>query len=137
MKEQFTYNGHEYKRGDKIRIVSNMYSREYGRTDIDDIGQVYTIIGLIEEQDELYIPDRLIRVEKTDYRSFIIKGDEIEPVDEDDSVVEVALCYNKFTREQQEKLCKRYGKDINVMTRDELLDLLSFHLDNILVEGLE
>lgn len=24
MKEQFTYNGHDYKRGDKIRIVSTL-----------------------------------------------------------------------------------------------------------------
>lgn len=135
MKEQFTYNGHEYKKDDKIKIVSTYYSREYGRTDEDDIGCIYTIIGLVEEDDERYMPMRLIEVEKTEYRAFIIQGDEIEPYIE--PKVELAPLYYTFTPQQQEKLCKRYGKDINNMTGIEILDLLSFHLDNILVEGLE
>lgn len=135
MKEQFTYNGHEYKKGDKIRIVSDRYSREYGRTDQDDIGYVYTIVGLLEENDELYIPERLIKVEKTDYRGYIIKGDEIEPYVEPN--VELVPLQYTFTTQQQEKLCKRYGKDIGTMSTKEMLELLSFHLDNILVGGLE
>lgn len=133
MKEQFTYNGHEYKRGDKIRIVSTFLSRTHD--DEDDVGKIYAIIGWLESNDGL--EEQLIEVEQRNdtYRKFITKWDEFEPFDE--PIVELALCYNKFTKEQQEKLCKRYGKDINNMTGTELLDLLSFHLDNILVEGLE
>lgn len=138
MKEQFTYNGHEYKKGDKVKITSTYDSRKYNDDTLDDVGSVYTIVGWLEADDEdKFIVDRLIRVEggKHSYRDFISKWDEFEPFDE--PIVELELCYNKFTREQQEKLCKRYGKDINNMTGVELLDLLSFHLDNILVEGLE
>lgn len=135
MKEQFTYNGHEYKKGDKIKIVSTYYSRKYGRVDEDDIGCIYTIVGLVEDGDERYIPQRLIEVEKTEDRAFIIQGDEIEPYVEPEREY-LPLGYT-FTPQQQEKLCKRYGKDIGNMTGIELLDLLSFHLDNILVEGLE
>lgn len=135
MKEQFTYNGHEYKRGDKVRIVSTYYSREYGRTDEDDIGCIYTIVGLMEDGDERYEPQRLIEVEKTKYRTFIIQGDEIELYVEPEH--EYLPLWYTFTPQQQKKLCKRYGKDIDNMTGTELLDLLSFHLDNILVEGLE
>lgn len=132
MKEQFTYNGHEYKRGDKIRIVSTLFSRVYGED--EDVGKVYSIIGLLEPNEGN--EGQLIEVEKIEgsERRFITKYDEFEPFDES---IELALCYNKFTRDQQEKLCKRYGKDIDNMTGTELLDLLSFHLDNILVEGLE
>jgi len=132
MKEQFTYNGREYKKGDKIRIVSDRYSREYGRTDQDDIGYVYTVVGLLEENDESYIPERLIKVEKTNYRGYIIKGDEIELYAEPNAEL-VPLPYI-FTPQQQEKLCRRYGKNIDVMSTKELLDLLSFHLDNIVTE---
>lgn len=132
MKEQFTYNGHEYKRGDKVRIVSTLFSRVYGED--EDVGNVYSIIGWLEpnERDE----GQRIKVEKIEgsKRRFITKWDEFELFER---TIELALCYNKFTREQQEKLCKRYGKDIDNMTGTELLDLLSFHLDNILVEGLE
>lgn len=132
MKEQFTYNGYEYKKGDKIRIVSTLFSRVYGED--EDVGNVYSIIGWLEpnERDE----GQRIKVEKIEgsKRRFITKWDEFEPLDK---VIELALCYNKFTREQQEKLCELYGKDIDNMTGTELLDLLSFHLDNILVEGLE
>lgn len=138
MKEQFAYNGHEYKRGDKVKIVSTYDSRKYDDDTLDDVGNVYTIVGWLETDDEdKFIADRLIRVESgnNSYRDFISKWDEFEPFDE--PIVELELCYNKFTREQQEKLCKRYGKDIDKMTGVELLDLLSFHLDNILVEGLE
>lgn len=135
MKEQFTYNGHDYKKGDKVKIVSTYYSREYGRIDDDDIGCIYTIVGLVEDGDERYMPQRLIEVEKTEYRAFIIQGDEIEPYVEPE-YEHLPLGYI-FTPQQQEKLCKRYGKDIDNMTGTELLDLLSFHLDNILVEGLE
>lgn len=133
MKEQFTYNGHEYKRGDKIRIVSTLFSRAYGED--EDVGKVYSIIGLLDSNEGN--KGQLIEVEKSEdsERKFITKWDEFEPVDE--SIVELTLCYNKFTREQQEKLCELYGKDIDNMTGTELLDLLSFHLDNILVEGLE
>lgn len=137
MKEQFTYNGHEYKRGDKVKIVSTYDSRKYDDDTLDDVGNVYTIVGWLETDDEdKFIADRLIRVESgnNSYRDFISKWDEFEPFDE---TIELTLCYNKFTREQQEKICKRYGKDIDNMTGTELLDLLSFHLDNILVEGLE
>lgn len=132
MKEQFIYNGHEYKRGDKVRIVSTFLSRIHD--DEDDVGKIYTIIGWLEPNDGL--KEQLIEVEERNdtCRKFITKYDEFEPFDES---IELALCYNKFTREQQEKLCKRYGKDIGNMTGAELLDLLSFHLDNILVEGLE
>lgn len=135
MKKQFTYNGHEYKKGDKIKIVSTYCSRGYGRVDEDDIGCIYIIVGLVEESDECYMPIRLIEVEKTEYRAFIIQGDEIEPYIELEHEY-LPLGYT-FTSQQQEKLCKRYGKDIDNMTGVELLDLLSFHLDNILVEGLE
>lgn len=132
MKKRFTYNGYEYKKGDKIKVVSTYYSRKYGRTDDDDIGCIYTIVGLVEDGDELYIPQRLIEVEKTEYRVFIIQGDEIELIE---PCVEpeheyLPLEYT-FTPQQQEKLCKRYGKDIDNMTKVELLDLLSLHLDNI------
>lgn len=132
MKEQFTYNGHDYKRGDKIRIVSTLFSRVYGED--EDVGKVYSIIGWLEPNEGN--EGQLIEVEKIEgsERRFITKYDEFEPFDEP---IELALCYNKFTRDQQEKLCKRYGKDIDNMTGTELLDLLSFHLDNILVEGLE
>lgn len=132
MKEQFTYNGHDYKRGDKIRIVSTLFSRVYGED--EDVGKVYSIIGWLEPNEGN--EGQLIEVEKIEgsERRFITKYDEFEPFDES---IELALCYNKFTRDQQEKLCKRYGKDIDNMTGTELLDLLSFHLDNILVEGLE
>ena len=132
MKEQFTYNGHDYKRGDKIRIVSTLFSRVYGED--EDVGKVYSIIGWLEPNKGN--EGQLIEVEKIEgsERRFITKYDEFEPFDES---IELALCYNKFTRDQQEKLCKRYGKDIDNMTGTELLDLLSFHLDNILVEGLE
>lgn len=138
MKKRFTYNGHEYKRGDKIRVVSTSYSRNYGRTDDDDIGCIYTIVGLVEDGDELYIPQRLIEVEKTEYRVFIIQGDEIELIEPcvESEHKYLPLEYT-FTPQQQEKLCERYGKDIDNMTGIELSDLLSFHLDNILVEGLE
>ena len=132
MKEQFTYNGHEYKRGDKVRIVSTLFSRVYGED--EDVGKVYSIIGWLEpnERDE----GQRIKVEKIEgsKRRFITKWDEFELFER---AIELTLCYNKFTREQQEKLCRRYGKDIDKMTETELLDLLSFHLDNILVEGLE
>lgn len=138
MKERFTYNGHEYKKGDKIKITSTYDSRKYNDDTLDDVGAVYKIIGWLEPDDKDGVPARLIQVEaKGDdnyYRDFITKYDEFEPFDES---IELALCYSKFTREQQEKLCKRYGKDIDKMTGTELLDLLSFHLDNILVEGLE
>jgi hypothetical protein len=132
MKEQFTYNGHDYKRGDKIRIVSTLFNRVYGED--EDVGKVYSIIGWLEPNEGN--EGQLIEVEKIEgsERRFITKYDEFEPFDES---IELALCYNKFTRDQQEKLCKRYGKDIDNMTGTELLDLLSFHLDNILVEGLE
>lgn len=132
MKEQFTYNGHEYKKGDKVKIVSTFLSRT--RDDEEDVGKIYTIIGWLEPNDGL--EEQLIKVEQRNdtYRKFITKWDEFEPFDES---IELALCYNKFTREQQEKLCKRYGKDIGNMTGVALLDLLSFHLDNILVEELE
>ncbi len=135
MKEQFTYNGHEYKKGDKIKIVSTYWSRLYGRTDEDDIGCVYTIVGLMEDGDKRYDPIRLIQVNKTEYRAFIIQGDEIEPYIEPKHEY-VPLGYT-FTPQQQEKLCRLYGKDIDTMSIKEMLDLLSFHLDNILVEGLE
>lgn len=135
MKEQFTYNGHEYKRGNKVKIISTYYSREYGRIDDDDIGNIYTIVGLVEDDDERYMPQRLIEVEKTEYRAFIIQGDEIEPYVEPEREY-LPLGYT-FTAQQQEKICKRYDKDIDKMTGVEILDLLSFHLDNILVEGLE
>lgn len=132
MKEQFTYNGHEYKKGDKIEIVSTFCSRIYKES--EDVGTVYSIIGWLESNEGN--EGQLIEVEKIEdsERRFITQYDEFEPFDES---IEFALCYNKFTREQQEKLCKRYGKDIDNMTGTELLDLLSFHLDNILVEGLE
>lgn len=135
MKEQFTYNGHEYKKGDKIKIVSTYYSRGYGRIDDDDIGCIYTIVGLVEYGDERYMPQRVIEVEKAKYRTFIMQGDEIELYVEPEHEY-LPLGYT-FTPQQQDKLCKRYGKDIDNMTGSELLDLLSFHLDNILVEGLE
>lgn len=136
MKEQFTYNGHEYKKGDKIKIVSTYDSRKYNDDTLDDVGNVYTILGWLDPDDKDSVPERLIQVERHgySYRDFITKWDEFEPFD---GSIELALCYNEFTREQQEKLCKRYGKDIGNMTGIELLDLLSFHLDNILVEGLE
>lgn len=132
MKEQFTYNGHEYKKGDKIRIVSTFLSRTHD--DEEDVGKIYSIIGWLEPNDGF--EEQLIEVEQRNdtCRKFITKWDEFELVDE--SRVELVLCYNKFTRKQQEKLCKRYSKNIDNMTEVELLDLLSFHLDNILVEGL-
>ena len=127
MKEQFTYNGHEYKKGDKIRIVSTFLSRTHD--DEEDVGKIYSIIGWLEPNDGF--EEQLIEVKQRNdtCRKFITKWDEFELVDE--SRVELVLCYNKFTRKQQEKLCKRYGKDIDKMTGVELLDLLSFHLDNI------
>ena len=133
MKEQFTYNGHEYKKGDKIKVVSTLCSRTYGDVD-EDVGEIYSIIGWLEPNEG--IGGQIIEVnQKTDSeRRFITKYDEFEPFDE--PIEEITLSYNRFTREQQEKLCKRYGKDIDKMTGVELLDLLSFHLDNILVEGL-
>lgn len=133
MKEQFIYNGHEYKKGDKVKIVSTLFSRVYKEE--EDVGKVYSIIGWLEPN-ERSNEAQLIEVEKIEgsKRIFITKWDEFEPLDK---VIELALCYNKFTREQQEKLCELYGKDIDNMTGTELLDLLSFHLDNILVEGLE
>lgn len=132
MKEQFTYNGHKYKKGDKIKIISTFCSRIYKES--EDVGTVYSIIGKLEPNEGN--EGQLIEVEKIEgsERRFITKYDEFEPFD---GSIELALCYNKFTRDQQEKLCKRYGKDINNMTGVELLDLLSFHLDNILMEGLE
>lgn len=132
MKKRFTYNGYEYKKGDKIKVVSTYYSRKYGRTDDDDIGCIYTIVGLVEDGDELYMPQRLIEVEKTEYRVFIIQGDEIELIEPcvESEHKYLSLEYT-FTPQQQEKLCERYGKDIDNMTGVELLDLLSFHLDNI------
>lgn len=135
MKEQFTYNGHEYKRGDKVKIVSTYDSRKYDDDTLDDVGNVYTIVGWLETDDKDSIPERLIQVERHgySYRDFITKWDEFEPYLE--STI-LPLNYI-FTPQQQEKLCKRYGKDIDKMAGTELLDLLSFHLDNILVEGLE
>lgn len=132
MKEQFTYNGHDYKRGDKVKIVSTFCSRVYKEN--EDVGRVYSIIGELEPNEGN--EGQLIEVGKIEgsERRFITKYDEFEPFD---GSIELVLCYNKFTRDQQEKLCKRYGKDIDNMTGVELLDLLSFHLDNILVEGLE
>nr|DAU29451.1 MAG TPA: hypothetical protein [Caudoviricetes sp.] len=135
MKEQFTYNGHDYKRGDKIRIVSTYDSRKYNDDTLDDVGNVYTILGWLDPDDKDSVPERLIQVERHgySYRDFITKWDEFEPYTE--STI-LPLNYT-LTSQQQEKLCKRYGKDIDNMTGTELLDLLSFHLDNILVEGLE
>ena len=132
MKEQFTYNGHKYKKGDKIKIISTFCSRVYKEN--EDVGKVYSIIGWLEPSERVGVQIIKVKQSEDSERRFITKYDEFEPFDEP---TEFALCYNKFTREQQEKLCKRYGKDINVMTGTELLDLLSFHLDNILVEGLE
>lgn len=132
MKEQFTYNGHKYKKGDRVKIVSTFCSRVYKEN--EDVGKVYSIIGWLEPNEGN--EGQLIEVEKIECseRRFITKYDVFEPFN---GSIELVLCYNKFTRDQQEKLCKRYGKDINNMTGVKLLDLLSFHLDNILVEGLE
>lgn len=96
---------------------------------------MYTIVGLMEESDKKYAPERLIQVEKTEYRAFIIQGDEIELYVES-TIEHMALTY-EFTVEQQEKLCSRYGKDIDEMIDCQILELLSFHLDNVLAEGLE
>lgn len=133
MKEQFVYNGHEYKKGDKIKIVSTFGSQIYGEK--DDVGEIYTIVGWLESDDGNQY--RLIEVEEREDsdRKFITKWDEFEPVEEER--IEFSLVYKHFTRDRQEKLCKRYGKDITNMTGSELLELLSFHLDNVLVEGLE
>ena len=133
MKEQFTYNGHEYNTGDKIKIVSTFGSQIYGEK--DDVGEIYTIVGWLESDDGNQY--QLIEVEKREDsdRKFITKWDEFEPVEEEK--VESPLVYKHFTRGRQEKLCRRYSKDITSMTSSELLELLSSHLDNILVEGLE
>lgn len=135
MKEQFTYNGYEYKKGDKIKIISTYDSRKYNDDTLDDVGNVYAILGWLDPDDKDGVPQRLIRVEghEYSYRDFITKYDEFEPYTE--STI-LPLNYT-LTPEQQKKLCKRYGKDIDNMTGTELLDSLSFHLDNILVEGLE
>lgn len=131
MKEQFTYNGHEYKKGDRIRIVSTYDSRQYNDDTLDDVGVVYKIIGWLEPDDKDGVPARLVQVEAESddnyYRDFITKYDEFEPYVEP---IGLPLNYT-FTPQQQEKLCERYGKDIDNMTGVELFDLLSFHLDNI------
>lgn len=101
-----------------------------------DIGCVYTIAGALEESDEMYLPARLIEIEdKTEYRAFIIQGDEIEPYVEPE-IGHTPLSY-EFTIDQQEKLCRRYGKEFDKMSTKDLQKLLSLHLDNILVEGLQ
>ena len=135
MKEQFTYNGHEYKKGDKIRVVSTYGSRKYDDDTLDDVGNVYTILGWLDPDDKDGVSERLIQVEGHgySYRDFITKYDEFEPY-----IEPIGLPLNYiFTPQQQEKLCMRYGKNIGEMDTKDLLDLLSFHLDNILVEGLE
>lgn len=131
MKEQFVYNGHEYKKGDKIRIVSTYDSRQYNDDTLDDVGAVYKIIGWLEPDDKDGVPARLVQVEAESddnyYRDFITKYDEFEPYVE---TARSSLSF-MFTGEQQEKLCREHGYDINKMSAEDLLDLLAEHLNNL------
>lgn len=71
MKEQFTCNGHEYKKGDKV-ILTKAF-------DDADIGKIYTIIGMIEPSDGNYHKLRFVKVKEGNKQTrYILALEEFE-----------------------------------------------------------